>query len=62
MGRVPNPKFSFLSTNEMMDLELESEYTRQLEEGKAKLAGDADEALRVKREELAARARAKRIN
>lgn len=62
MTRVPNPKFSFLSTDEMSTLELEADYLKQQEERRVTLAGDADEALRVKREELVARARAKRIN
>jgi AMMECR1 domain-containing protein len=62
MSKVPNPRFSFLSTNEIADLELEVDYLKQQEERRAKLAGDADEALRIKREEVVARARAKRIN
>lgn len=56
-GRVPNPNFSFLSNNELAELELEGAY-----ESSAREALDREEELKVRREAAQAREKSKRID
>lgn len=56
-ARVPNPNFSFLSNNELAELELESAY-----ESSAREALDREEELKVRREAAQAREKSKRID
>ena len=62
MSPVPNPKFSYLSTNELAELELDGIYATRQQMVEAERDKDRDAAAREKREAMRARERDKRID
>lgn len=62
MASVPNPKFSFLSTGELAELDLLGDYDEHLRQADAARGKDREAAAAEKREALRARERDKRID
>lgn len=62
MMPVPNPKFSFLSTGELAELDLLADYEGHLHQAEAARDKDREAAATEKREALRARERDKRID
>lgn len=62
MAKTPNPKFSFLSTGELAELDLLTDYEGHLRQAEAARDKDREAAAAEKREALRARERDKRID
>lgn len=62
MAKTPNPKFSFLSTGELAELDLLADYENHLRQAEAVRDKDREAAVVEKREALRARERDKRID
>jgi hypothetical protein len=61
LARVPNAKFSFLSTGEIAELRLTDDYERHLRAVQAERDKDREAAAQDRRDALRARERDKRI-
>lgn len=62
MAKTPNPKFSFLSTGELAELNLLADYGNHMCQAEAVRDKDREVAVVEKREALRARERDKRID
>lgn len=62
VAKTPNPKFSFLSTGELAELDLLGNYDEHLRQVEASRDKDREATAMEKREALRARERDKRID